>query len=385
MIKKEIYGFPIELITLSICAFAIGSSEFVIMGLLPDIANSLYISLPKAGWLISGYALGVAFGSPIIVLITGKLNRKNILQILMMIFIIGNILCSISDNYILLMVARIITSFCHGAFFGIGSLVAAEMVSENKKASAVAIMFTGLTLANILGVPFGTLVGNYFGWHTTFLFVVIIGVFALVLLSKFLSKQELHSTQMKIGQEFKIFANYKVCLSLSTTILGFSGVFMVLTYITPLLSYVARFNINAVATSLFIFGIGLTIGNILGGYLVDKFMDKALRWILICLTLVMLVLHFSLHYSTIVINFMIFLWGLTAFATVPALQINVMEKTINSPNIVATLNIGAFNLGNAIGAAIGGIIIGLSFPLTFLPIMAAVMTLFGIIVHEFNK
>lgn len=376
----------IELFALAACAFAIGTSEFVIMGILPEVANSLKVSLPKSGWLVSGYAIGVAVGAPLLVSCTNKLGRKTVLQLLMANFILGNLLCAIAPNYELLMISRIITSFTHGAFFGIGSIVAADLVSKEKRASAIALMFTGLTLANILGVPLGTFIGQFFSWRVTFWFVLIIGIFAFIILSIILPRNLVTDNQkISFKNELQVFKSYDVWLSLLTTLLGFAGVFTVLTYISPLLTQISNFEQNMIAPALLLFGAGLTVGNVLGGKLVDKFGAQALLGILLSLMLIMLMFYFTIYNNHFVVMLSIFIWGVVAFATVPALQMRILGKAQQCPNIASTLNIGAFNLGNALGAWVGGVIITMQFSIAYLCLAAGWLTLLSILVVMYHN
>ena len=253
---------PITLLALAISAFAIGTTEFVIMGILPDVARDLAVSLPDAGLLVSGYALGVAVGAPLLAVLTNKLRRKLALQLLMLIFIVGNVLCALAPGYTVLMVARVVTSFAHGSFFGIGAVVAASLVPADKRASAIALMFTGLTLANVLGVPFGTFIGQEFGWRMTFWIVSVMGVLSFAGLSVLLPNRS-ESSAARLGQEVRVLAEPAAWLALLMTVLGFGGVFVVFTYIAPILEQVSGFSPRAISLVLV-----LTLGNTLGGVLV---------------------------------------------------------------------------------------------------------------------
>ena len=352
---------PIPLLALAASAFAIGTTEFVIMGLLPDVAASLGVSIPSAGLLVTGYALGVVAGAPILTLLTNRWQRKNVLLALMGVFILGNLLCAVAPDYGFLMAARVVTSFAHGSFFGVGSVVAAGLVAKDKQASAIAMMFTGLTLANILGVPFGTLVGQALGWRATFWVVTGLGVAAAVAIALLVpAKQE--GAAPSLSRELSVLARPQVWLALLTTVLGFGGVFTVFTYITPILEQVTGLSPHAVSAVLLLFGVGLTLGNTVGGKLADRALMPTLIGVLAVLALVMALFSVTSH-SAIPAVVTIFVWGIAGFATVPPLQMRMVEKAKDAPNLASSLNIGAFNLGNAGGATLGGVIIdhGLNF------------------------
>ena len=360
---------PITLFALALSAFAIGTTEFVIMGMLPDVARDLAVSIPSAGLLVSGYALGVTIGAPLLATVTSKWTRKSALLALMYLFIIGNVLCAIAPNYAMLMVARIVTSFAHGSFFGIGAVVAASLVPIEKRASAIALMFTGLTLANVLGVPFGTFIGQQFGWRATFWIVAALGVLSLAGLTYWLPNR--HDTAPQgLRQELRVLREPAAWLALLMTVLGFGGVFVVFTYIAPILEQVSGFSPQAVTLVLVLFGIGLTIGNTIGGKLADRALMPSLMATLAVLAVIMAVFATTSHHQVAAVV-TIFVWGVAAFATVPALQSRVVEKASHAPNLASTLNIGAFNLGNAGGAWLGGWTLERGLGLDSLPWVAA--------------
>ena len=368
---------PVSLLALAISAFAIGTTEFVIMGLLPEVADSLSISIPTAGWLISGYALGVAIGAPIMALLTARLPRKLSLTLLMIIFIVGNALCAIALNYQFLMLARIITALCHGAFFGIGAVVAASLVPEGRKASAVALMFTGLTLANVLGVPLGTAFGQLYGWRATFWGVAAIGILAFICLVISLPTQK-NAEKTDIKAEVKALANGKLWLSLSMTVFFAAAMFALFSYIAPMLLEITGITSEGVSWTLFLIGGGLTIGNILGGRLADWRVSFSLLLSFSLIAVFSLLFRWTSH-DTWLAEITLFLWAVATFATVPALQINVLAHGKNAPNLVSTLNIAAFNVGNALGAWVGGVVIGGGFGLTIVPVAAAGLAVIGLI------
>jgi len=369
---------PVSLLALALSAFAIGTTEFVIMGLLPEVATDLQVSIPSAGWLISGYALGVAIGAPIMALLTAKLPRKRTLTLLMIIFIIGNILCALAYSYNLLMLARIVTALCHGAFFGIGSVVAASLVAPGKQASAVALMFTGLTLANVLGVPLGTWFGQIFGWRATFWGVSVIGVLAFIGLIVSLPTNR-DEKPVNLAHEFSALKNGKLWLSLLMTVFFAAAMFALFSYIAPLLLGVTGISDRGVSWTLFLIGAGLTVGNILGGKLADWRVSFSLILSFSLIALFSLLFNWTSH-SLWLAEITLFLWAMATFATVPALQINVVRHGKDAPNLVSTLNISAFNAGNALGAWVGGAVISGGYGLTAVPVAAAGLAAIGLLI-----
>ncbi|MCP8467723.1 MFS transporter [Pseudomonas sp. ZM23] len=368
---------PTSLLVLALSAFAIGTTEFVIMGLLPEVANDLSVSIPSAGWLVSGYAFGVAIGAPIMALLTARLPRKTALLMLMGIFIIGNLLCAVAANYGLLMLARIITALCHGAFFGIGSVVAASLVPANRKASAVALMFTGLTLANVLGVPLGTALGQVAGWRSPFWVVTLIGVAALIGLWRVLPRQH-DEEAVDMRKEVAALRNGPLWLALATTVLFSAAVFALFTYVAPLLGEVTRVSPQGVTWTLVLIGLGLTLGNIIGGRLADWRLGTTLAGVFATMAVVSAALSWTSS-ALIPAEITLFIWAAAAFAAVPALQINVVRVGGAAPNLVATLNIGAFNVGNAIGAWVGGSVIDHGLGLTRVPLAGALLAVLALI------
>ncbi|MBD9675989.1 MFS transporter [Pseudomonas sp. PDM18] len=368
---------PTSLLVLALSAFAIGTTEFVIMGLLPEVAGDLSVTIPAAGWLVSGYAFSVAIGAPIMALLTARLPRKTALLMLMGIFILGNLLCAVAANYGLLMLARIITALCHGAFFGIGSVVAASLVPANRKASAVALMFTGLTLANVLGVPAGTALGQIAGWRSPFWAVTLIGVFALIGLWSVLPRKH-DEEAVDMRKEVAALRNGQLWLALGTTVLFAAAVFALFTYVAPLLGEVTQVSPRGITWSLVLIGLGLTLGNILGGRLADWRLGTTLAGVFATMAVVSTVLSWT-SAALIPAEITLFIWAAAAFAAVPALQVNVVRVGGAAPNLVATLNIGAFNVGNAIGAWVGGSVIDHGLGLTRVPLAGAVLSVLALI------
>ncbi|MDU6411047.1 MAG: MFS transporter [Yersiniaceae bacterium] len=366
---------PVSLLALAMSAFAIGTTEFVIMGLLPQVAGDLQVSIPLAGWLISGYALGVAIGAPIMAILTAKLPRKMTLLLLMVIFIVGNLMCALAYSYNFLMLARIITALCHGAFFGIGSVVAANLVAPNRRASAVALMFTGLTLANVLGVPLGTALGQALGWRSTFWAVVVIGfVSLLALYTKLPAVKEEHPTNLR--KELSALRGLGIWLSLLMTVCFAAAMFALFTYIAPVLTEITGVSPHGVSWTLLLMGLGLTVGNVLGGRLADWKLSVSLTLTFLLIALFSVLFSVTSHHL-VAAEVTLFLWSAAAFAAVPALQINVVAYGKNAPNLVSTLNIAAFNVGNALGAWVGGVVIAGGLGLTVVPVAAGALALLG--------
>jgi DHA1 family inner membrane transport protein len=343
----------LALLALAMASFGIGTTEFVIMGLLPNVAGDLGVSIPKAGLLVSGYALGVAFGAPILAVATARLDRRRALLILIGIFIFGNFLCAIAPSYWLLMAARIATAFCHGAFFGLGSVVAAQVVPAEKRARAIALMFTGLTLANVLGVPFGTALGQALGWRATFWAVVGIGVAAAIALYAWLPRG-IPSPRASLMQEARSLGRPQVLLAMLISVLASASLFSVFTYIAPILENVTRESPHQVTWALVVFGAGLTVGNLVGGRLGDWRLMPSVIAIFILLIGVLAAFTVTDRASWLALM-TLFVWGGLTFALVSPLQMRVMNEASDAPNLASTLNQGAFNLGNASGAFAGGI------------------------------
>jgi MFS transporter, DHA1 family, inner membrane transport protein len=366
----------LPLFALAVAAFGIGTTEFVIMGLLPDVARDLGVTIPAAGMLVTGYALGVTIGAPIVAIATANMPRRTALLSLIGLFIIGNVLCALSPNYTVLMLARVVTAFCHGAFFGIGSVVAAGLVPPNRRAQAIALMFAGLTLANVLGVPFGTALGQQLGWRSTFWAVTVIGVLAAIALALWLPKKiEMQKTSLL--QEFAVLKDKQVIMVLAISALASASLFAVFTYITPILEDVTGLTPHAVTLVLLVFGLGLTVGSALGGKLADWRLLPSLIGFLMALALVLTVFTLTMR-TPLPAVITIFVWGVLAFAIVPPLQVLVVERASAAPNLASTLNQGAFNLGNAGGAWFGGMAIGAGFALTTLPYVGVALVVLAL-------
>ncbi|MGX1740166.1 MFS transporter [Bosea sp. NPDC055353] len=348
---------PIALYALTVGAFGIGVTEFVIMGLLLQVSADLGISVPLAGLLMTGYALGVFVGAPVLTIATRTLPRKTTLLVLMAIFTLGNFAAALSPSFGWLMAARIVTALAHGTFFGVGSLVATSLVAPERKASAIALMFTGLTLATLLGVPFGSWLGLAFGWRSTFWAVTAIGLVALVVLAVFVPADRERVVPGPLAEEFKVLARPQVQLGLLMTVLGFGGIFAVFTFIQPILVQLAGFSEAAVSPILLVFGGGLVVGNLLGGRWADRRLAPALIGSIALLTIAMFASGLAFH-SQIGAIAAAFVLGAAAFATVAPLQMWVLQQAGGAgQGLASSLNIAAFNLGNAFGAWLGGAVI----------------------------
>ncbi|WKT73352.1 MFS transporter [Acinetobacter variabilis] len=348
-------NFP--LLALAVGAFAIGTTEFSPMGFLPEIARDLEISIPRAGMLISAYALGVMLGAPLMTLWLSRYSKRKSLILLMAIFTIGNILATLAPNYLGLMGARIITSLNHGAFFGIGSVVAASVVPKDKQASAVAMMFMGLTIANIGGVPLATWIGQHIGWRMAFLGISLLGVLTMFSLWKALPEGQ-SSQKPDVRQELQVLTRLPVVLALLTTVMSAGAMFALYTYIAPSLQSFTQASPALITLMLVLIGVGFSIGNHLGGKFADLSLDKTLIGFLILLMLMMLL--FPMLASTAVgAGLALIIWGAAAFAVVPPLQMRVMSVAYDAPGLASSVNIGAFNLGNALGAIAGASVLNL--------------------------
>lgn len=368
----------LPLLALSVAAFAIGTTEFVIMGLLPEVAADLKVSIPSAGMLVSGYALGVAVGAPVLAALTAKLERKRALLLLLGLFILGNLLCAVAPGYDVLMVARVIAAFCHGSFFGIGAVVATHLVPANQRARAIAMMFAGLTLANVLGVPFGTFLGQWAGWRSTFWAVTGLGILAAIAVVRFVpALPNLKAPDM--ARELRVLREPQALIALAMTVLGFGGVFTVFTYIAPILQEQSHISPQWTGAVLVLFGVGTTIGNMLGGRLADWKLMPSLMGILVVLAVLMAAFAWTMH-STVASIVTVFVWGVAAFATVAPLQSRVVHVAGDAPNLASTLNIAAFNLGNAGGAWLGGAVIGAGYALPVVSLAGAAVTVVGLLV-----
>jgi DHA1 family inner membrane transport protein len=350
------------LVALAIGAFGIGVTEFAPMGMLPGIASDLGVSIPAAGLLVSAYALGVLLGAPLMTLTTGRIPRRYLLIGLMAIFTLGNLMSALATDYTSLLIARVVTSLNHGAFFGVGSIVAASVVAPDKRAGAVAAMFMGLTLATIGGVPLAAWFGEVLGWRTAFAGITGLGVLAMLALWFALPNVPLPKSDGVLA-EIRVLGRGPVLAALALTVVGSSAMFTVFTYIAPILSSETHASTAFITAMLVLYGVGLTLGNMWGGKAADRSVDRTLIVSLSALILVLLAFTVLMRWP-LPAAVAILIWGIASFAIVPPLQMRVMEAAKAAPNLASAVNIGAFNLGNAIGAALGGAVInaGLGYP-----------------------
>ena len=342
------------LLALAAAAFGIGTSEYIIMGLLPDLARDFSVSIPKAGVLVSAYALSVTFGSPLIALALARTERKRALLILMGMFTAGNLICAIAPTYGLLLGARILTALCHGAFFGTGSIVAANVVPREQRSQAISLMFSGLTLANVLGVPAGTALGQAFGWRMAFVALAPIGLIAMFALYRLVHSQPAEVIHLK--HEFRAVLRPQVQLVLSLSTLSSVALFCVFTYIAPILEVVTHLSPHAVTWVLVLFGTGITVGNLIGGRLGDWKQMPVILVGIVLMILIFLALP-SAETRAVPAILLIGVWGLVHFAAISPLQSRIVDQAKGAPNLASTLNQGAFNLGNALGASLGGFVL----------------------------
>ena len=352
---------PIALLALTISAYAIGTTEFVIVGLLPTIAADLNVSLPSAGLLVSLYALGVAIGAPVLTALTGKVPRKALMLALMALFTLGNLVAWLAPGYDSLIVARILTGLAHGVFFSIGSTIAASLVPKEKAASAIAIMFTGLTVALVTGVPLGTFIGQEYGWRITFLAVAALGVIAFLGSLIFVPKNVAPSKATTLRQQLSVLGQPRLLLVYAMTAVGYGGSFTAFTFLAPMLEQITGFSSHAVGWVMLAYGVSVAVGNLWGGKLADRHGPvPALKLIFLLLAVVLLVLSVTATNRWLMLA-TVLAWGGVAFGNVPALQIYVVNQAHRfapqAVDVASGLNIAAFNIGIAIGALGGGVIV----------------------------
>jgi len=369
---------PLPLFALAVAAFGIGTTEFVIMGLLPDVARDLGVTIPAAGMLVSGYALSVTIGAPIVALLTAKLPRKTTLLGLMGVFVLGNLMCALAPDYWSLMAARVLTALCHGAFFGIGAVVAAGLVPRHQRSRAIALMFSGLTLANVLGVPFGTALGHVAGWRATFGAIVPIGIAALLAIA-FVLPRDREAPAGNLLSEFSVLRKPQVLLAMALSILCSVSLFSVFTYITPILETVSGLTPQGVTTALLLFGVGITVGNLFGGRLADWRLMPAVMASFAALAVACAGFGLAAPMMVPAVAAMV-LWGVVQFSLGAPLQTRVVDQAHEAPNLASTLNQGAFNLGNAAGAWLGGAAITAGMPYGQLPYLGAAVAAIGLAV-----
>jgi DHA1 family inner membrane transport protein len=371
------------LIALAIGAFAIGTTEFTPMGLLPVIATGIDVSIPTAGMLITAYALGVMIGAPIMTLALSRFPTKKALMLLMGIFVVGNLLSVIAPGYWTLLISRLITSLNHGAFFGLGSVLAASLVAKDKQASAVATMFLGLTIANIGGVPAATWIGQQIGWRMAFAITAVLGVVAIVALAITLPKGK--AGQMpNVRAELKVLTRPAVLMALATTVMGAGAMFTLYTYVAPVLATLTGASSAFITLGLVLIGVGFTLGNAVGGRMADWSLEGSTKIFLALLAAVMLILPLALtHHVGAAIGLLV--WGIVTFAIVPPVQIRVMQAAHDAPGLAASVNVGAFNLGNALGAAVGGAVISAGLGYAAVPVAGAALAAAGLLLVLANR
>ncbi|MFF1352997.1 MFS transporter [Streptomyces sp. NPDC058297] len=368
---------PLALLALAVGAFGIGTTEFVMMGLLPNVADDLHISIPSAGHLVSAYALGVVIGAPLLAALTARMPRRRVLVGLMVLFVAGNAISAAAPDYHLLMAARFVSGLPHGAFFGVGAVVATSLVAPERKARSVSLMFLGLTVANVIGVPIATLMGQQLGWRATFLAVSAIGLAAITALLLLVPADHGHGETGGLRGELKALGSLPVWLSLGTTVAGFGALFAAYSYVTPMLTGTAGFAEASVTLLLALFGVGATAGNLLGGRLADRSLRGTLFGGLVSLVVV-LALFPVLMRAEWSAGVAVVLLGMAAFTTGSPLQLMVMEKASAAPSLASSANQAAFNLANAGGAWIGGLALAAGFGLTSPAVAGAGLAVLGI-------
>ncbi|MES4889960.1 MFS transporter [Streptomyces sp. NPDC096012] len=368
---------PLALLALAVGAFGIGTTEFVMMGLLPDVADDLHISIPAAGHLVSAYALGVVIGAPLLAAVTARMSRRTVLIALMALFVVGNALSAFAPGNGSLLAARFVSGLPHGAFFGVGAVVATTMVAPERKARSVSLMFLGLTVANVAGVPVATLMGQHLGWRATFLGVSVIGLVAIASLALLIPRDHTHASATGLRGELAALKSLPVWLALGTTVAGFGALFAAYSYVTPMLTDSAGFAEANVTLLLALFGVGSTAGNLLGGRLADHSLRGTLFGGLASLAVVLAFfpLLMRAEWSAAVA---VTLLGMAAFVTGSPLQLMVMEKAAAAPSLASSANQAAFNLANAGGAWIGGLALAAGFGVTSPALTGAALAVLGL-------
>ncbi|MEU7580082.1 MFS transporter [Streptomyces sp. NPDC041068] len=346
---------PFALIALMISAFAIGSTEFILNGLLTAVAGDLGVTIADAGLLTSGYALGVVVGAPVLTAAATRLPRKHVLLGLLVLFVVGNLLAAVAPGYGVLMTGRIISALTHGAFFGVASVVASELVAPDRKAGAIAALFTGLTLANVLGVPMGTVLGQHLGWRSVFWGVVVLGVLGMAGVAVLVPNAPA-DPDARLGRELAVFRRPQVWIALAMTACGISGLFISFTYVAPMMTDVTGFAAGSIPWLLVLYGAGLVVGNLLGGKAADRAPLRTILIVLALLSAVLVAFTFTAH-AKVPAAITLALLGTVGFATVPALQSWILKQAEGAPTLASAANIGAFNAGAAVAAWLGGLVI----------------------------
>jgi len=367
---------PLAILALAVSAFGIGTAEFVMMGLLPDVAGDLGTSVPTAGYLVSAYALGVVVGAPLLTALGSRIPRKRMLLLLMGLFTVGNLASAVAPGYWTLLGGRFLAGLPHGAFFGVGAVVASRMVAEDRRARAVAAMFLGLTIANIVGVPAATALGQHLGWRATFLVVTVIGLLALASLALLVPRlpAEQHGG---VGQELRALREPQVLLGLLTAVFGFAGVFAVYSYLSSMMTEVTGFSDSSITFLLALFGIGMTLGALAAGPLTDRALRPTLYGSLAALSVVLLAFHYAAR-SKETAPIAVVVLGAVGFLTTTPLQMLVMNKARHAPTLASASNHSAFNLANAGGAWLGGVAISAGWGWTSPALVGAVLAVAGL-------
>ena len=367
---------PFAVFALATGAFAISTTEFVILGLLMNVATDFNISISTAGMLITAYAVGVVIGAPLLTPILARFPRKQVIVFLLGLFTVGNLIGALAPSYEILLASRLLTALVHASFYGLASIVASQLVTPDKQARAMSMVFMGATLANVICAPVGTMIGLEWGWRSTSYVCAMLGVLSAI--SIFWIVPRVHTEKPKnIGAEFKALLQPKVMGALSLTLIGFGGTFTLLTYIAPLLTEITGFAEQHVSALLLVFGLGMAIGNPFGGWITDKNLGTGLKTTLGCLFLSLLAIGFFSQ-NPYIMTVLVFLFGAAMFATITPLQVNAMKAAGDAPVMAASFNIAAFNLANALAASIGGKVIDSSLGLSNLPFVAAGIALLGI-------
>ncbi|MER8001658.1 MFS transporter [Streptomyces sp. NPDC095613] len=367
---------PLALLALAVSAFGIGTTEFVMMGLLPNVADDLGTSVPTAGYLVSAYAIGVVIGAPLLTAVGSRVPRKKMLLLLMGLFIVGNLASALAPGFGWLLAGRVLAGLPHGAFFGVGAVVAARLVNEGRQARAVATMFLGLTVANIVGVPAATLLGQHLGWRATFLVVTLIGLAALASLARLVPYVPVESHQ-NVGREMRALGHRQVLLGLVTAVFGFAGVFAVYSYLASITTEVMGFGESSVTLVLALFGIGMTLGALVAGPLTDRALRPTLYASLGALAVVLVAFRFTVHVQWAALVTVVVL-GAVGFMTTTPLQMLVMRKAKDAPTLASASNHSAFNLANAGGAWVGGVAISAGWGWMSPALVGAVLALVGL-------
>ncbi|MEU1669927.1 MFS transporter [Streptomyces sparsogenes] len=367
---------PLALLALAVSAFGIGTTEFVMMGLLPNVADDLGTSVPTAGYLVSAYAIGVVVGAPLLTALGSRIPRKRMLILLMALFTVGNLASALAPSFGLLVAGRVLAGLPHGAFFGVGAVVAARLVAEERRARAVATMFLGLTVANIVGVPVATLLGQRLGWRATFLVVAAIGVVAMAALARLVPRISMDQ-QAGLRHELGALRDRQVVLGLLTAVFGFAGVFAVYSYLASMMTEVTGLAEASVTLVLALFGIGMTLGALIAGPLTDRALRPTLYGSLAALAAVLVLFDFTVHVKWAALATVVVL-GAVGFMTTTPLQMLVMNKARHAPTLASASNHSAFNLANAGGAWLGGVAIAAGWGWTSPTLVGAALAVIGL-------